>query len=303
MAFAWIKPVSWLEYWEPFAAARGLWNRISWLLLEGIRRGNCILESPILRQEEYHSWQTLGILVLMRTEQQLFSLRSERNVPRSQKFPKLIQSMLSSSLQHRFTIVYQPSHHWSNQPHLTSRLHLSCRRSPEQEFLQSRNQMYCSRMPLWWKDALISDLYQDGQGTFPTFPLFSLLPNLTSYLESLRVILSTARGGLVVVGIFCGHPGMLYYPSQRAVDTAKHKGYQAATLPRTSAQDALLADLGIDFAIQGYHTYQAIDFLLQERPIVVDSQLTLCRKAVLDCISGLIRVRESLTSLNMEFRW
>jgi len=88
-------------------------------------------------------------------------------------------------------------------------------------------------------------------------------------------IISYVRQGLLVCAVFYGHPGMLVAPAHEAIRLARAEGYPARLLPAISAQDCLFADLQIDPAQTGWHSFDATDFLIHRRYADPSSALVL----------------------------
>jgi hypothetical protein len=82
------------------------------------------------------------------------------------------------------------------------------------------------------------------------------------------------RKGLTVCTAFYGHPGAVVYPGHEAIRIARKEGHRAKMLPGISAQDCLIADVGIDLAY-GSQSFEATDFLLRKRNIDTSSSLVL----------------------------
>jgi hypothetical protein len=78
-------------------------------------------------------------------------------------------------------------------------------------------------------------------------------------------ILEEVRAGRQVCAVFYGHPGMFVYMSHEAIRRAREEGYEATMLPGISAEDCLIADLGIDTGAMGYHCLEATYFLIHRR--------------------------------------
>lgn len=91
------------------------------------------------------------------------------------------------------------------------------------------------------------------------------LPRLETYRAMVDVILVHVRQGLDVCVAFYGHPGVFVSPSHEAIERARSEGYRALMLPAISAEDCLVADLGVDPGRWGCHAYEATDFLLHRR--------------------------------------
>lgn len=75
-------------------------------------------------------------------------------------------------------------------------------------------------------------------------------------------ILSSVRRGLDVCAAFYGHPGIFVEPSHEAIAQARLEGFRARMLPGISAEDCLVADLGIDPGEAGCQSYEATAFLV-----------------------------------------
>jgi hypothetical protein len=77
--------------------------------------------------------------------------------------------------------------------------------------------------------------------------------------------MSPVRRGLNVCAAFYGHPGVFVYPSHVAIRQARQEGYRARMMAGISAEDCLVADLGIDPGVPGCHSFEATDFLVFRR--------------------------------------
>jgi uncharacterized protein YabN with tetrapyrrole methylase and pyrophosphatase domain len=78
-----------------------------------------------------------------------------------------------------------------------------------------------------------------------------------------------------------GHPGVFVYPSHEAIRRARSEGYEAKMLPGISSEDCLFADLGVDPGIHGCQSFEATDFLINNRTIDPRSSLVLWQIGVL----------------------
>jgi hypothetical protein len=76
-------------------------------------------------------------------------------------------------------------------------------------------------------------------------------------------ILAAVREGKRVCAVFYGHPGVFVSPSHEAVRLAREEGFEARMLPAVSAEDCLVADLGVDPGARGWQSWEATDFLLR----------------------------------------
>src|SRR2546423_1465368 len=104
---------------------------------------------------------------------------------------------------------------------------------------------------------------------------------IDSYNEMVEFILSRVRNGANVCAAFYGHPGVFAFPSHESIRRARAEGFSARMLPGISAEDCLIADLGIDPAVNGCQSYEATDFLMNERMIDPSSQLILWQAGAL----------------------
>ena len=78
-----------------------------------------------------------------------------------------------------------------------------------------------------------------------------------------------------IVAAFYGHPGVFTYPTDESIRRARAEGYHARMLAGISAEDCLIADLGVDPARNGCQSYEATDFLLNSRTIDALAQFIL----------------------------
>jgi precorrin-6B methylase 1 len=115
----------------------------------------------------------------------------------------------------------------------------------------------------------LQDLYSDGKD------------RLETYKAMVERILSCVRAGERVCAVFYGHPGVFVYPSHEAVKQARKEGYSAMMLPGISAEDCLFADICIDPAATGCLSYEATDFLFNNRAIDPASALVLWQIGIL----------------------
>lgn len=71
------------------------------------------------------------------------------------------------------------------------------------------------------------------------------------------MMMRDVRAGKLVVGLLYGHPGVFATPGHRAIAIARQEGYPAKMLPGISAEDNLLADLGVEPALPGTAQFEA----------------------------------------------
>lgn len=89
------------------------------------------------------------------------------------------------------------------------------------------------------------------------------VPRQRIYEEMVEEILHAVRGGSRVCAVFYGHPGVYVEPSHEAVRRARREGFEARMLPAVSAEDCLVADLGVDPGANGWQSWEATGFLLR----------------------------------------
>ena len=104
---------------------------------------------------------------------------------------------------------------------------------------------------------------------------------MATYEGMIDRILECVRAGERVCGVFYGHPGVFVYPSHEAINRARAEGYSAVMLPGVSAEDCLFADLCIDPAATGCLSYEATDFLFNNRAMDPASALVLWQIGIL----------------------
>jgi uncharacterized protein YabN with tetrapyrrole methylase and pyrophosphatase domain len=102
-----------------------------------------------------------------------------------------------------------------------------------------------------------------------------------TYQEMTAQILSAVCSGVDVCAAFYGHPGMFVNAAHAAIRGARRKGFPARMLPGISAEDCLLADLGIDPGQHGCQSFEATDFLACRRKFDPTSALILWQVGVL----------------------
>ncbi|GAB5380215.1 MAG: SAM-dependent methyltransferase [Aliiglaciecola sp.] len=85
-----------------------------------------------------------------------------------------------------------------------------------------------------------------------------------TYQKMKQRIIEEVKAGKRVVAAFYGHPGVFVNPSHNAITELKEAGYEAEMLPGISAEDCLIADLGLDPSHYGCQSYEATQFLLRQ---------------------------------------
>lgn len=96
-----------------------------------------------------------------------------------------------------------------------------------------------------------------------------------AYERMVERMLAPVRTGARVCAAFYGHPGVFVSPTHEAIRIARAEHFEARMLPGISAEDCLFADLGVDPARSGCQSYEATDFLVNERTVDPRSALIL----------------------------
>lgn len=102
-----------------------------------------------------------------------------------------------------------------------------------------------------------------------------------SYARMVATLLERVRAGEHVCAAFYGHPGVFVWPAQEAIRQAREEGFEATMYPGISAEDCLVADLGIDPGVSGLQTFEATDFLVHPRVFDPRTPLVLWQLAAL----------------------
>jgi len=98
---------------------------------------------------------------------------------------------------------------------------------------------------------------------------------LITYNEMAQALIDSVKLGNKVCAAFYGHPGVFAYASHLAIRQLKELGYHATMEPGISAEDWLVADLGIDPGKSGCISIEATQFLFYQRTIDPYSLLVL----------------------------
>jgi len=88
-----------------------------------------------------------------------------------------------------------------------------------------------------------------------------------TYRRMANTILDQVRAGKTVCAAFYGHPGVFACISHMAIKDARSEGYRAEMLPGISAEDCLVADLGLDPGRAGMQSMETTQFMIFERRI------------------------------------
>jgi uncharacterized protein YabN with tetrapyrrole methylase and pyrophosphatase domain len=87
-----------------------------------------------------------------------------------------------------------------------------------------------------------------------------------TYEAMVQHIVGAVVSGHRTVAAFYGHPGVFTYPTHESVRRVRAAGYPARMLPGISAEDNLVADLGVDPG-DGSQAFEATDFLYRSAPV------------------------------------
>jgi len=90
---------------------------------------------------------------------------------------------------------------------------------------------------------------------------------LDTYQRMSAAILREVRAGKTVCAAFYGHPGIFACISHMAINHARAEGFSAEMLPGISAEDCLVADLGLDPGRTGMQSMETTQFMIFERRI------------------------------------
>jgi hypothetical protein len=96
-----------------------------------------------------------------------------------------------------------------------------------------------------------------------------------SYEEMVEHVMDCVRTGKRTCLVCYGHPGVFCWPGHEVIRQARREGYTAKMFPGVSAEDCLFADLGLDPATTGCQSFEATDFLCNERQFDPSSLLIL----------------------------
>jgi hypothetical protein len=100
-------------------------------------------------------------------------------------------------------------------------------------------------------------------------------PRIDTYNEMIERTLECLRAGLITCMACYGHPGVFVYPTHESIRRARAEGFSAKMLPGISSEDCLFADLGVDPGIGGCQSYEATDFMINNRVIDPTSSVVL----------------------------
>lgn len=88
-----------------------------------------------------------------------------------------------------------------------------------------------------------------------------------TYNQMAEAMLAEVRAGKKVVGAFYGHPGVFALVPHKAIDWARKEGFDAKMLPGISAEDCLVADLGLDPGKTGCIQFETSQLMFYQRQL------------------------------------
>ena len=101
-----------------------------------------------------------------------------------------------------------------------------------------------------------------------------------TYNQMINAMMTEVRAGKRVVGAFYGHPGVFAWVPHAAIKQARSEGFIAHMEPGISAEDCLIADLGIDPGKYGCQQFETSQFMFFQRVIDTAGYLILWQPAV-----------------------
>ncbi len=90
-------------------------------------------------------------------------------------------------------------------------------------------------------------------------------PRKQTYEQMATRMLDSLEQNERVCAVFYGHPGIFVWPSFKAIQCARRRGYIAYMLPAVSALDCLFADVGFDPSRHSCQIIEATDLLVRSR--------------------------------------
>jgi precorrin-6B methylase 1 len=113
-----------------------------------------------------------------------------------------------------------------------------------------------------------------------------------TYRRMADAILAEVRTGKTVCAAFYGHPGIFACISHMAIKAARAEGFSAEMLPGISAEDCLVADLGLDPGATGMQSMETTQFMVYDRQIDPTAMLILWQPG----LAGELRLKRFETS-------
>jgi uroporphyrin-III C-methyltransferase len=101
----------------------------------------------------------------------------------------------------------------------------------------------------------LGDLYSEGKS------------RVITYRQMVEHIVKAVQQGQRVCGAFYGHPGVFVYASHQAIKQLKKLGFDAHMEPGISAEDCVMADLGLNPGDNGLQALEVTQFLFYKHTI------------------------------------
>ena len=101
----------------------------------------------------------------------------------------------------------------------------------------------------------LSDLYAEGKS------------RVNTYRQMTSRIADAVHEGKDVCAAFYGHPGVFVTPSHKVITQLKAEGYDVHMEPGISAEDCLIADLGIDPGKTGCQAFETSQYLFYKHKL------------------------------------
>ena len=101
----------------------------------------------------------------------------------------------------------------------------------------------------------LGTLYEEGKSRVQT------------YQDMVDMIANEVRAGKRVCAAYYGHPGVFVNPTHKVIKLLQAEGYSAKMDPGISAEDCLVADLGIDPGRTGCQAIESTQFLFYKHQI------------------------------------
>ncbi|WP_456448998.1 SAM-dependent methyltransferase [Thiolapillus sp.] len=144
------------------------------------------------------------------------------------------------------------------------------------------NQVFCmtDAFAYRWVESLRPDVralhiyYDDGKDRRQT------------YREMEEVLVEAVHSGKNVCAVFYGHPGVFAQVPHAAIARLRSEGYPARMEPGISAEDCLIADLGLDPGRRGCLSLETTQFLIYDRHIDPTAMLILWQVGLCGDLSG-----------------
>ncbi|MDX3774807.1 SAM-dependent methyltransferase [Chromatiaceae bacterium AAb-1] len=107
-----------------------------------------------------------------------------------------------------------------------------------------------------------------------------------AYLSMIEQIMAALRQQHIVVVVLYGHPGVFASMPHWLTRQARQESFSVKMYPGISAEDCLIADLGLDPGAKGIMHLEATQFLFYQQTISVHSPLVLWQVGVTGDITG-----------------